>query len=64
MLSITITPVYLYKDLITTSTGLPDGVMMMLRRVQIDELQKTIDTLRASWADLSSESKNSPHNTD
>lgn len=29
-----------------------DGVMMVLRRVQIDELQKNIDVLRDSWSEL------------
>ena len=39
-----------------------DGVMMVIRRVQIDELQKAIDTLRNSWSDLysDSDSKDSP----
>jgi hypothetical protein len=32
-----------------------DGVMMVIRRVQIDELQKAIDTLRDSWSDLYSD---------
>ncbi len=32
-----------------------DGVMMVIRRVQIDELQKSIDTLRDSWSDLYSD---------
>ena len=30
-----------------------DGVMMVIRRVQIDELQKSLDTLRDCWSDLS-----------
>ena len=29
--------------------------MMVLRRVQIDELQKSIDALRDSWSDLYSD---------
>lgn len=29
-----------------------DGVLMVIRRVQIDELQKSIDALRDSWSDL------------
>ena len=29
-----------------------DGLMMVLRRVQIDELQKAIDNLRDCWASL------------
>jgi hypothetical protein len=29
-----------------------DGLMMVLRRAQIDELQKAIDNLRDCWADL------------
>ncbi len=32
-----------------------DGVMMVIRRVQIDELQKSIDALRDSWSDLYSD---------
>jgi hypothetical protein len=32
-----------------------DGVMMVIKRVQIDELQKAIDTLRDSWSDLYSD---------
>jgi hypothetical protein len=32
-----------------------DAVMMVIRRVQIDELQKSIDTLRDSWSDLYSD---------
>ena len=32
-----------------------DGVMMVIRRVQIDELQKSIDNLRDSWSDLYSD---------
>ncbi len=40
-----------------------DGVMMVLRRFQIDELQKSIDALRDSWSDLYSDisdNSNSP----
>lgn len=29
-----------------------DGVLMVIRRVQIDELQQSIDALRDSWSDL------------
>lgn len=38
------------------------GVMMVIRRNQIDELQKSIDVLRDSWSDLYSdlEEKNKP----
>ena len=32
-----------------------EGVMMVIRRVQIDELQKSIDTLRSCWSDLYSD---------
>ena len=32
-----------------------EGVMTVIRRVQIDELQKSIDTLRDSWSDLYSD---------
>lgn len=32
-----------------------DGVMMVIRRNQIDELQKSIDALRDSWSDLYSD---------
>ena len=32
-----------------------DGVMMVIRRVQIDELQKSIDALKESWSDLYSD---------
>ena len=32
-----------------------DGVQMVLRRVQIDELQKAIDALKDSWSDLYSD---------
>ena len=32
-----------------------DGVMMVIRRVQIDELQKSIDALRSCWSDLYSD---------
>ncbi len=32
-----------------------DGVMMVIRRVQIDELQKSIDALKDSWSDLYSD---------
>lgn len=32
-----------------------DAVMMVIRRVQIDELQKSIDALRDSWSDLYSD---------
>ena len=31
------------------------GVMMVIRRNQIDELQKSIDALRDSWSDLYSD---------
>ena len=34
-----------------------DGLMMVLRRSQIDELQKTIDALRSCWSDLYSNSE-------
>ena len=33
-----------------------DGVLMVIRRNQIDELQKAIDNLRDSWCDLYNES--------
>jgi hypothetical protein len=32
-----------------------DAVMMVIRRVQIDELQKSIDALKGSWSDLYSD---------
>jgi hypothetical protein len=32
-----------------------EGVMMVIRRNQIDELQKSIDALRDSWSDLYSD---------
>ncbi len=32
-----------------------DGLMMVIRRNQIDELQKSIDALRDSWSDLYSD---------
>lgn len=32
-----------------------DGMMMVIRRNQIDELQKSIDALRDSWSDLYSD---------
>ncbi|MDJ0691918.1 MAG: hypothetical protein QNJ41_25880 [Xenococcaceae cyanobacterium MO_188.B32] len=41
-----------------------DAVMMVLRRVQIDELQKAIDALKDSWSDLYSESKDSSNQPD
>ena len=41
-----------------------DAVQMVLRRVQIDELQKAIDALKDSWSDLYSESKNSSNQPD
>jgi len=40
-----------------------DGVLMVLRRVQIDELQKNIDALRDSWSDLSDDSSQN-HDSD
>ncbi len=41
-----------------------DAVQMVIRRVQIDELQKAIDALKDSWSDLYSESKNSSKKPD
>ena len=41
-----------------------DAVQMVLRRVQIDELQKAIDALKDSWSDLYSESKSSSKKPD
>jgi hypothetical protein len=40
-----------------------DGVMMVLRRTQIDDLQKAIDALRDSWSDLYSDSQDSHKKT-
>ncbi|MEN9519870.1 MAG: hypothetical protein RLZZ381_2458 [Cyanobacteriota bacterium] len=34
-----------------------DGLMMVIRRNQIDELQKSIDALKDSWSDLYSDLK-------
>ena len=46
-----------YKHLgATGSQAHVDGVMMVLRRSQIDDLQKAIDALRDSWSDLDSDS--------
>lgn len=45
-----------YKHLGAAGTSAHvDGVMMVIRRVQIDELQKAIDALRDSWSDLYSD---------
>lgn len=41
-----------------------DAVQMVLRRVQIDELQKAIDALKDSWSDLYSDGQNSSHQPD
>ena len=49
-----------YKHLGAGGTqGHVDGVMMVIRRVQINELQKAIDSLRASWSDLYSDKPDS-----
>ncbi len=34
-----------------------DTVLQVVRRVQVDELQKVIDSLKESWSDLYSEQK-------
>ncbi len=34
-----------------------DGVIQVVRRTQIDELQRAIDSLKESWSDLYSEAK-------
>jgi hypothetical protein len=45
-----------YKHLGAAGTSAHvDGVMMVIRRVQIDELQKSIDALKESWSDLYSD---------
>jgi hypothetical protein len=45
-----------YKHLGSAGTSAHvDGVMMVIRRNQIDELQKSIDALRDSWSDLYSD---------
>ena len=41
-----------------------DGVQMVLRRVQIDELQKAIDALKDSWSDLYSDNRDSSNQPD
>lgn len=41
-----------------------DGVMMVIRRTQIDELQKNIDALRDSWSDLYSEASEKNHDSE
>lgn len=41
-----------------------DGVMMVIRRVQIDELQKAIDALKDSWSDLYTDNQDSSKKTD
>ena len=38
-----------------------DGVLAVVRRVQIDELTKTIDELNDSWSDLYSDGKKVGH---
>ena len=37
------------------SVGHVDAVLQVVRRVQVDELQKAIDSLRESWSDLYSD---------
>ncbi len=41
-----------------------DAVQMVLRRVQIDELQKAIDALKDSWSDLYSDNLDSSNQPD
>ena len=41
-----------------------DAVQMVLRRVQIDELQKAIDALKNSWSDLYSDNQDSSNQPD
>jgi hypothetical protein len=38
-----------------------DGVLAVIRRVQIDELTKAIDELKDSWSDLYSNGKKVGH---
>jgi hypothetical protein len=41
-----------------------DGVIQVVRRVQIDELQKAIDSLKQSWSELYSGSEGEGHRAD
>lgn len=41
-----------------------DGVIQVVRRVQIDELQKAVDSLKQSWSELYSGNEGEGHRAD